>query len=137
MLRDAVPPSKDVEGLCHSYRWNLYHNLRNMPRDEAAALGADTSGGGPGPKCLVPCTPLAVAKVRGPRQRWEAVRWHRFVCVCMCARAVVLVPGLGGGRAVVRQTPLPIFHCSPHRSFPCLLRVRLFATAGDGGGGRV
>ena len=27
-LRDSVPIEKDVEGLCHTYRHNLYHNIR-------------------------------------------------------------------------------------------------------------
>lgn len=27
-LRDTVSTRKDVEGLCHTYRRNLYHNVR-------------------------------------------------------------------------------------------------------------
>ena len=27
-LRDTVPVEKDVEGLCYTYRHNLYHNIR-------------------------------------------------------------------------------------------------------------
>jgi methylenetetrahydrofolate dehydrogenase (NAD+) len=27
-LRDSVPIEKDIEGLCHTYRHNLYHNIR-------------------------------------------------------------------------------------------------------------
>ena len=27
-LRDSVPIEKDVEGLCHTYRHNLSHNIR-------------------------------------------------------------------------------------------------------------
>ena len=27
-LRDSVPIDKDVEGLCHTYRHHLYHNIR-------------------------------------------------------------------------------------------------------------
>eukprot|EP00617_Octactis_speculum_P025689 CAMPEP_0185770328 /NCGR_PEP_ID=MMETSP1174-20130828/58580_1 /TAXON_ID=35687 /ORGANISM="Dictyocha speculum, Strain CCMP1381" /LENGTH=379 /DNA_ID=CAMNT_0028455715 /DNA_START=26 /DNA_END=1165 /DNA_ORIENTATION=+ len=49
-LRDSISPEKDVEGLCHTYRSNLYANKRYM--DEAMTR-----------KCLLPCTPLAVVKI--------------------------------------------------------------------------
>ena len=29
-LRDSVPIEKDVEGLCHTYRHHLYHNIREI-----------------------------------------------------------------------------------------------------------
>ncbi len=29
-LRDSVPIEKDIEGLCHTYRHNLYHNIRTI-----------------------------------------------------------------------------------------------------------
>jgi len=46
-LRDAIAPSKDVEGLCATYRANLYRNVRRVDRWR---------------KAIVPCTPLAVVK---------------------------------------------------------------------------
>lgn len=49
-LQNVISPSKDVEGLCHTYRYNMYHNIRFL--DEAKTK-----------KCIVPCTPLAVIKV--------------------------------------------------------------------------
>jgi len=49
-LRDSISPTKDVEGLCHTYRSNLYRNVRYM--DEAKTQ-----------KCVLPCTPLSVVKL--------------------------------------------------------------------------
>lgn len=49
-LRDSIDPRKDVEGLCHTYRSNLYRNVRYM--DPGSRL-----------KCVLPCTPLAVVKI--------------------------------------------------------------------------
>mmetsp|Transcript_4710 Transcript_4710/g.7159 ORF Transcript_4710/g.7159 Transcript_4710/m.7159 type:complete len:330 (+) Transcript_4710:122-1111(+) len=49
-LRDSVSYKKDVEGLCFTYRYNLYRNVRYM--DEAENL-----------KSVLPCTPLACVKV--------------------------------------------------------------------------
>ena len=46
-LRDAIHPSKDVEGLCTSYRTALYRNVRRLDRWR---------------KSITPCTPLAVLK---------------------------------------------------------------------------
>mmetsp|Transcript_2119 Transcript_2119/g.6332 ORF Transcript_2119/g.6332 Transcript_2119/m.6332 type:complete len:352 (+) Transcript_2119:224-1279(+) len=46
-LRDAVLPTKDVEGLCPKYRNCLYRDVRTLDRDR---------------KAIVPCTPLAVVK---------------------------------------------------------------------------
>lgn len=48
-LRDSIAVSKDVEGLCHTYRFNLYRNVRFLDADHRQ-------------KCLLPCTPLAVVK---------------------------------------------------------------------------
>lgn len=45
-LRDRIAPSKDVEGLCHTYRNSLYRDVRRIH----------------GKKAIVPCTPLAVIK---------------------------------------------------------------------------
>ena len=54
-IRDAVAVEKDVEGLCLTYRRNLYHNVRELPW---------LDGGAPSPyKCLLPCTPLAIVKI--------------------------------------------------------------------------
>ena len=50
-LRDSVVPSKDVEGLCHTYRTSLYRNVRYLDND-------------PRLKCVLPCTALSVVKVR-------------------------------------------------------------------------
>jgi len=55
-LRDCISPTKDVEGLCFTYRHNLYHNIRTMP------LPANSSNAQP-PKSILPCTPLAVVKI--------------------------------------------------------------------------
>ena len=41
---------KDVEGLNHRYRYALYHNIRTLAEHN-------------GKKCVLPCTPLAVAKI--------------------------------------------------------------------------
>jgi hypothetical protein len=49
-LRDSIAREKDVEGLCHTYRYNLYHDIRFL--DAARTL-----------PCVLPCTPLAVVKV--------------------------------------------------------------------------
>jgi len=55
-LRDCISPSKDVEGLCFTYRHNLYHNIRTMP------MPPDSNRSKP-PKSILPCTPLAVVKI--------------------------------------------------------------------------
>lgn len=49
-LQNNILPLKDVEGLCHTYRFNMYHNVRYLDKKESI-------------KCIVPCTPLAVIKV--------------------------------------------------------------------------
>jgi methylenetetrahydrofolate dehydrogenase (NAD+) len=50
-LRDSVSFKCDVEGLCHTYRTNLYRNVRYLdyPNTEQ--------------KCLLPCTALSVVKI--------------------------------------------------------------------------
>jgi methylenetetrahydrofolate dehydrogenase (NAD+) len=50
-LRDTVSIKCDVEGLCHTYRTNLYRNVRFMD------YPTNTQ------KCVLPCTALAVAKI--------------------------------------------------------------------------
>ena len=73
-LRDSIPIEKDVEGLCHTYRHNLYHNIRYVdtqsqkyfPRssshESAAAPGKKAVEEIP-KKCVLPCTPLAIVKI--------------------------------------------------------------------------
>lgn len=50
-LRDTVSYQCDVEGLCHTYRTNLYRNVRYLdyPINDI--------------KCLLPCTALSVVKI--------------------------------------------------------------------------
>lgn len=50
-LRDTISHKCDVEGLCHSYRTNLYRNVRflDYPKNNQ--------------KCLLPCTALSVVKI--------------------------------------------------------------------------
>ena len=36
-LRDSVPIEKDVEGLCHTYRHHLYHNIRYIDNEVITA----------------------------------------------------------------------------------------------------
>lgn len=49
-LRDSVSYRCDVEGLCHTYRTNLYRNVRFLDADKRQ-------------KCLLPCTALSVVKI--------------------------------------------------------------------------
>ena len=49
-LQNTVAVEKDVEGLCHKYRYNMYHNIRYL--DDAQKH-----------KCIIPCTPLAIVKI--------------------------------------------------------------------------
>ncbi|MCJ1386510.1 NAD-dependent 5,10-methylenetetrahydrafolate dehydrogenase, partial [Xylographa soralifera] len=49
-LQQIVDVSKDVEGLCHKYVFNMYQNIRFL--DEHNLL-----------KSVLPCTPLAVIKI--------------------------------------------------------------------------
>ncbi|KAJ1968646.1 Methylenetetrahydrofolate dehydrogenase [NAD(+)] [Dispira parvispora] len=49
-LQNVVSPKKDVEGLCHLYCYNMYHNIRFL--DDQLTQ-----------KCIIPCTPLAIIKV--------------------------------------------------------------------------
>ena len=50
-LRDSIDVRKDVEGLCFTYRHNLYHNKRFMDPPTSRI------------KSVLPCTPLAVVKI--------------------------------------------------------------------------
>jgi len=53
-LRDSVAVEKDVEGLCYTYRRNLYRNVRFLENMDGLPSHK---------KCLLPCTPLAIVKV--------------------------------------------------------------------------
>jgi methylenetetrahydrofolate dehydrogenase (NAD+) len=50
-LRDSVSHKRDVEGLCHMYRTNLYKNVRYLD------YPSNTQ------KCVLPCTALSVVKI--------------------------------------------------------------------------
>jgi methylenetetrahydrofolate dehydrogenase (NAD+) len=64
-LRDSVPIEKDVEGLCHTYRRNLYHNVRHIDAHTQENQGGILvpSATANTKKCLLPCTPLAIIKI--------------------------------------------------------------------------
>lgn len=69
-LRDSIAPEKDVEGLCHLYRSNLYRNVRVMDKERKR-------------KCILPCTPLAVVKILenlgvGSRIGSLHLRWRSY-----------------------------------------------------------
>ncbi|GAN06088.1 methylenetetrahydrofolate dehydrogenase [Mucor ambiguus] len=49
-LQSCVSELKDVEGLCHKFVHNVYHNIRFMDDTETM-------------KCIIPCTPLACVKI--------------------------------------------------------------------------
>ncbi|KAI8327455.1 hypothetical protein BD560DRAFT_361476 [Blakeslea trispora] len=49
-LQSCVSELKDVEGLCHQFVHNVYHNIRFMDEQETM-------------KCIIPCTPLAIVKI--------------------------------------------------------------------------
>ncbi|KAI8893479.1 hypothetical protein BC833DRAFT_608187 [Globomyces pollinis-pini] len=49
-IQNIVSVAKDVEGLCHKYRYNMYHNIRYLDKEEKN-------------KCIIPCTPLAIVKI--------------------------------------------------------------------------
>ncbi|CAG8446085.1 15448_t:CDS:2 [Acaulospora morrowiae] len=49
-LQNVVDATKDVEGLCHRYIYNMYHNIRFLDNEQTK-------------KCIIPCTPLAIIKV--------------------------------------------------------------------------
>lgn len=50
-LRDTVSHECDVEGLCHTYRTNLYRNVRFLDYPKNSI------------QCLLPCTALSVVKI--------------------------------------------------------------------------
>jgi len=50
-LRDSISHKCDVEGLCHTYRTNLYRNVRYLDYPYNTK------------KCVLPCTALSVVKI--------------------------------------------------------------------------
>ncbi|RDW84348.1 hypothetical protein BP6252_01938 [Coleophoma cylindrospora] len=50
-IQSVVSPKKDVEGLCHTYIFNMYQNVRFLDAPHNTM------------KSILPCTPLAVIKV--------------------------------------------------------------------------
>ncbi|RUS28705.1 hypothetical protein BC938DRAFT_481554 [Jimgerdemannia flammicorona] len=49
-LQNIISTGKDVEGLCHTFVQNMYHNVRYLDKEQKR-------------KCIIPCTPLAIVKV--------------------------------------------------------------------------
>ncbi|KAL8811962.1 MAG: hypothetical protein Q9200_001395 [Gallowayella weberi] len=49
-LQQLIDASKDVEGLCHQYVFNMYQNIRFVDEQKLR-------------KSILPCTPLAIVKV--------------------------------------------------------------------------
>jgi methylenetetrahydrofolate dehydrogenase (NAD+) len=50
-IQSVVDKRKDVEGLCHTFKFNMYHNIRYLDKEQQKF------------KCIIPCTPLAIVKV--------------------------------------------------------------------------
>lgn len=48
-IQSCVSKEKDVEGLCHTYKFSMYHNIRTLDDGKK--------------KCIIPCTPLALVKI--------------------------------------------------------------------------
>jgi len=58
-LRDSISYRCDVEGLCHTYRTNLYRNVRYIQDGgDGGSRFVDQSK-----KCVLPCTALSVVKI--------------------------------------------------------------------------
>lgn len=49
-IQNCISPYKDVEGLCHLFRFNMYRNIRHIHGRKEL-------------KSIIPCTPLAALKV--------------------------------------------------------------------------
>ncbi|RUP44273.1 hypothetical protein BC936DRAFT_149688 [Jimgerdemannia flammicorona] len=49
-LQNIISTGKDVEGLCHTFVQNMYHNVRYLDKEQKR-------------KCIIPCTPLAIVKI--------------------------------------------------------------------------
>lgn len=57
-LRNSVAVRKDVEGLCHTYRFNLYHNIRFLQDHHKPEPVRSRRV-----KCIAPCTALSIVKI--------------------------------------------------------------------------
>lgn len=62
-IQNCVSPFKDVEGLCHLYRFNMYHNIRHIHGRKDL-------------KSIIPCTPLAVLKVSLTMSMHSILNYH-------------------------------------------------------------
>jgi methylenetetrahydrofolate dehydrogenase (NAD+) len=89
-LSNCVSPSKDVEGLCHLFRFNMYHNIRFLesPKSKDSPNHEDKR------KCILPCTPLAIIKILEYLQVYNSIlqygnRLHGKV-VCVVNRSEVV-----------------------------------------------
>jgi len=60
-IQETVSLAKDVEGLCHKYLYNMYHNIRFL--DPPHNLK----------KSVLPCTPLAVVKILEHLQIYNSI----------------------------------------------------------------
>lgn len=60
-IQETVAVSKDVEGLCHTHLYNMYHNTRFL--DPPTNLR----------KSLLPCTPLAIVKILEHLQIYNSI----------------------------------------------------------------
>jgi len=78
-LRDSISFQCDVEGLCHTYRTNLYRNVRYIQDDNGAGGGSIRQFNSP-KKCVLPCTALSVVKILeqcpGVYDRKQAIGRH-------------------------------------------------------------
>ncbi len=60
-IQETVALEKDVEGLCHKFLYNTYHNIRFLdpPKNQM--------------KSILPCTPLAVVKIVESLQIYNSI----------------------------------------------------------------
>lgn len=125
-LRDTIAPEKDVEGLCHLYRSNLYRDIRFMDGDKRL-------------KCVLPCTPLAVVKAIeaqglydsnfpvGRRLQGKVVTvvnrcagwWETVRCTCPLLHNKPNKPNILNHHAGARLLDAPWRRCSQTTAPPC------------------
>jgi methylenetetrahydrofolate dehydrogenase (NAD+) len=74
-LMNSISIEKDVEGLCHTYRYNLYNNIRTLNN---------------GHKCLLPCTPLAILKTLEYLKMNNSILDLKKSCVTIVNRSEVV-----------------------------------------------
>jgi len=91
-LSNCVSPGKDVEGLCHLFRFNMYHNIRFL--EEKASRSEVVQPDTEKRKCILPCTPLAIIKILEYLQVYNSIlpygnRLHGKV-VCVINRSEVV-----------------------------------------------